>query len=226
MSSMFQQRNIYSGPMVDGKLMPESAEQAYKEGKQAAVPLMVGANSADIGFNPAHNLDELFAPFGAQAAAARAAFHAGPNASFKQVAQQVGQIEDMIEPARFIARRMAAAGQPVYEYRFSYVAAAMRKKLQGAPHSSEIPYVFGTIRQSMWSNFGKGIAASDLRAARQVNAYWVNFAKTGDPNGAGLPRWPKISAHGDQLMNFTLRGPKAETDPWKAQLDLVETIQP
>lgn len=226
MRSMFQQRNIYSGPTVDGKLIVQPAEEVYKEGKQAAVPLVVGANSADIGFNSAHTLDDLFSRFGPQAEAARSAFHVDPRSDFKAVSQQVGQVEDMIEPARFVARQMAATGQPAYEYRFSYVAAAMRKKLKGAPHSSEIPYVFDTIRKSMWSNFGKHITAQDLRAASQVNAYWVNFVKTGDPNGAGLPPWSKITPDGDQLMNFTLQGPKAEIDPWKTQLDLVEKIQP
>ena len=226
MHSMFQQHDIYSGPMVDGKLMARPAEEIYRQGKQAPVPLVVGANSADIGFTSAHSLDQLFAPFGEQANAARAGFHAGPKANFDQIAQQVGQVEDMLEPARFVARRMAAIGQPAYQYRFSYIAAAMRKKLKGAPHSSEIPYVFDTIRESMWSDFGKGITAQDLQVARQVNAYWINFVKTGDPNGSGLPHWPKIAADGDQLMNFTLHGPAAETDPWKEQLDLVEKVQP
>ncbi|HEV2499919.1 MAG TPA: carboxylesterase family protein [Terriglobia bacterium] len=76
--------------------------------------------------------------------------------------------------------------------------------------------------KSMWSNFGKGITPQDLAMARTMNAYWVNFARTGDPNGPGLPRWPAITRGGNQLMNFTMQGAKAETDPWKARLDLVE----
>ena len=226
MASMFRQRDIYSGPMVDGKVIVQSAEQAFKEGKQAEVAVITGANSADIGFTSAQTAEELFAPFGAKAGAARAAFDPQHDGKFKAVAQQVGQVEDMIEPARFVARRVAAGGQAAYEYRFSYVATRLRKKFGGAPHSSEIPYVFDTIRESMWSDFGKGIKRQDLRTARQMNVYWVNFAKTGDPNGPGLPQWPKISAEGDQLLNFTAKGPKAETDPWRAQLDLVESMQP
>jgi para-nitrobenzyl esterase len=225
MATMGQQRKTYSGPMIDGKVMVQSPEQVFKEGKQAKVPVLVGANSEDLGFTMAKTMDQLFAPFGKRAAAARAAFDPNHD-SFRQVAGQVARVQAMIEPARFVARHVARAGEPAYEYRFSYVAASMRKKFPGAFHSSEIPYAFDTIRESMWANFGKGITAQDLRTARDMNAYWVNFAKTGDPNGSGLPHWPRITPDGNQLLNFTAQGPKAETDPWKAQLNLVEAIQP
>ncbi len=228
MASMFNSRvfDSYSGPILDGRLIPQSPEQAFKEGREAKVPVLVGANSDDLGFVAARTPAQLFLPFGKQAAAARAAFYPGRAGNFQAVAQQVGRVEDMIEPARFVARQFAAAGESAYEYRFSYVAASLRKRLPGAPHSSEIPYVFDTVRMSTWAHFGRGITAMDLETAREMNAYWLNFAETGNPNGPRLPHWPRITAHGNQLMNFTREGPRAETDPWKAQLDLVETIQP
>lgn len=222
MASMGQQRKIYSGPLVDGKLMVKSPEEVFKEGEQAKVPLIVGANSADLGFSTAKTLAALLAPFGAHQVEARAAFDPEGSSDVRLVGQRIGAARVMLEPARFIARTVAASGQPSYEYRFSYVAAALRQKLPGAPHSSEIPYVFDTIGKSMWSDFGKGITPQDLAMARTMNAYWVNFARTGDPNGPGLPRWPAITRAGNQLMNFTTQGAKAETDPWKARLDLVE----
>jgi para-nitrobenzyl esterase len=226
MASMFLQRKIYSGPMLDGHTMPQSPEQVFKEGKQAKVPMVIGANSLDIGFTTAKTLDELFKPFGAKAAEARAAFDPKNDTPFKEVAQRVGAVRIMVEPARFVARVVAASGEPAYQYRFSYVATAVRAKFPGAPHSSEIPYAFDTIRESTWSDLGKGITPEDLRIAKRMNEYWVNFAKTGNPNGAGLPQWSKVTPHGNELMNFTEQGPKAETDPWKTWEDLVEAIQP
>ncbi|MGA8182561.1 MAG: carboxylesterase family protein, partial [Terriglobia bacterium] len=141
-------------------------------------------------------------------------------------AQHVAAVQMMIEPARFVARTFARAGEPAYEYRFSYVAHALRQRFPGAPHSSEVPYVFDTIRKSVWSDFGRGITSEDLRVASQANEYWANFAKTGNPNGSGLPHWSPITADGNQLLDFTMEGPKGETDPWKEQLDVVEAIQP
>ncbi|MEJ2007378.1 MAG: carboxylesterase family protein [Acidobacteriota bacterium] len=225
MASMMQQRKTYSGPMIDGKVMVQSPEQVYKEGKEAKVPIVVGANSADLGFTMAKNFDQLFAPFGAHEAAAKKAFDPTGKGDFRQVAQHVAAVEMMIEPARFVARTFSRAGEPAYEYRFSYVAHALRSRMPGAMHSSEIPYVFDTIQDSMWGAFGKGITKEDLRVARETNEYWANFAKSGNPNGSDLPHWHRITANGNQLINFTLQGPKAETDPWMTQLNLVEAIQ-
>lgn len=226
MATMFGQRHIYSGPMIDGKLMVEPSDAVFKAGGQAKVPLVVGANSADIGFDNATSFGELFNRFGAHADEARRAFDPLGDGSLQEVRAEVGAAFMMIEPARFVARQMAASGEPAYEYRFSYVATALRQKLRGAPHSSEIPYVLDTLRKSMWSDFGKGITEQDLAAARDMHAYWANFVKTGNPNAAGLLEWRPITRDGDQLMNFTERGPKGETDPWKARLDLVEPLQP
>ncbi len=226
MASMFQQRDVYSGPMIDGKLMVQPPEEVFKQGGEAKVPVVVGANSADLGFPRAHTLAGLLAPFGAQRTEALAAFDPGGDTSVTAVGRRIAMVRDMIEPARFVARHAAAAGEPAYEYRFSYVAASMRGKLPGAPHSSEIPYVFDTIGKSMWANFGKSITAHDLAMARTVNEYWANFARTGDPNGPGLPRWSRITPDGNELMNFTEQGAKPEIDPWKVRLNLVEPSQP
>ena len=57
--------------------------------------------------------------------------------------------------------------------------------------------------------------------AKAVNAYWANFAKTGNPNGAGLPEWPAYSAENDAIMIFTPDGPKGGRDPWGPRLDIV-----
>ncbi len=225
MASMFPQRKIYSGPVRDGKLIVHASETIMRQGGEARVPLLIGANSADLGFFFARTLRQAFAPFGAHAAAARAAFDPHHAGNVRAIAQRIGMLETMVEPARFVARIYAAAGEPAYQYRFSYTAHALRARLHGAPHSSEIPYVFDTLRHSMWAAFGKGLTRQDEATARAMHAYWVNFAKTGDPNGHALPHWAKISSHGNQIMNFTLHGPKPETDPWRKQMDLVAAIQ-
>ena len=62
------------------------------------------------------------------------------------------------------------------------------------------------------------------RRSARLNTYWVNFAKTGNPNGKGLPEWPVYSPLTNMLMNFTNAGPVGQVDPWKARLDLVEAL--
>jgi para-nitrobenzyl esterase len=66
------------------------------------------------------------------------------------------------------------------------------------------------------------LAPADEATAKAALGYWVAFAKTGNPNGAGRPNWPAYNANDDQLMNFTNGGPVAEHDAWKSRLDLTE----
>jgi para-nitrobenzyl esterase len=58
--------------------------------------------------------------------------------------------------------------------------------------------------------------APDEKLAQKIHAYWVQFAKTGDPNQTGLPNWPRYSSDKEELMNFTADGPVAQPDTWKA----------
>ena len=63
--------------------------------------------------------------------------------------------------------------------------------------------------------------------ATAIHSYWLNFAKTGNPNGAGLPPWPRYDAARDELMLFRGDGVVAATpDPLKTRLDLTAAIQP
>src|SRR5262249_24432475 len=91
----------------------------------------------------------------------------------------------------------------------------------GAPHASEIAFVFDTVREK----YGAQASPEDERMAKAVNGYWAAFAKTGDPNRLGQPAWPRYSKAQDVLMTFTAPGvPAAEKDPWKQRLDLVESL--
>jgi para-nitrobenzyl esterase len=214
------QSPTYSGPMLDGTIVIETVEQALLAGRQAKVSFMAGANSSDIGFSFARNMDEVFAPFGANAARAREVYNPDNSTNVRAIGSLIASDRMMVEPARFAVRRIAALGQRAYEYRFSYVAESMRKQWRGAPHATEIPFVFDTVA----AKYSKELTPADAALASAANAYWVAFAKTGDPNGAGRPNWPLYDAARDMLMNFTERGPVAEPDPWKTRLDLIEVL--
>ena len=139
------------------------------------------------------------------------------------VAFRMGGDQMMIEPARYVARTLAARGQPVYEFRFSYVAESIRGQfggVMGAMHASDIPFAFDTVA----AKYGKDLTASDAAAARAMNAYWVAFTKTGKPEVSGLPTWRAYDSQGDSIMDFTNNGPVAGSDPSKARLDLAQGV--
>jgi para-nitrobenzyl esterase len=204
------------GPILDGKIVVENPDQAYRAGRQAKVPVMIGANSMDIGFSFARNMDELLAPFGSEKDKALAAYDPDRSGDVRAVGARVAMDRMMVEPARLTAQLIAAQGLPSYEYRFSYVAGSMRSQWPGAPHATEIPFVFDTVK----AKYGKDLSAQDEATAQAANAYWANFARTGNPNGEGLPHWPAYDAKGDGIMDFTPDGPKGGPDPWKSRMDL------
>ena len=217
MATMGKAASTYvGGPVLDGKIVVDTPDRAYLEGRQAKVPVMIGANSMDIGFPMGRTMDEVLAPFGPNRDRARTAYDPAGSGDVRAVGSSIAMDQLMIEPARFTATAFAAQGLPAYEYRFSYVAASMRGQWPGAPHASEIPYVFDTVA----ARYGKDLTAEDEEVARAANAYWANFARTGDPNGPGLAHWPRRQAATDEIMDFTPHGPAGGPDPWKDRLDL------
>jgi para-nitrobenzyl esterase len=215
----------YSGPILDGRLMPETSESAYGAGHQMRAPLMIGSNSADfVGFISAETKEGLFSQFGERKAEAIAAYDPEGTAELRTLLTMAGTDRVQAEPARFTARAFVAKGAPAYVYRFSYVPAAMREQWKnGVPHGAEVPYAFATLGASMGPFSTPPPTPEDQSVARTVNTYWANFAKTGDPNGQGLPKWPPYSSGKDEILEFRPDGSGVGgPDPRKARLDVTE----
>jgi len=211
-------------PILDGKLVTETAETAYKAGREPRVPLMLGSNSADTAGNrvKATTKEQLFARFGQWSAQAKAAYDPDGSADLATIVARANNDFGQAEPARFAAGAFAANGSPVYLYRFSYVATAMREMFRaGTPHGGEIGFVFDTLTVGGFGPPPPPPAPEDQAVSRMAHGYWVNFARTGDPNGAGLPTWPRYDPNKDLIFDFHPDGTAgAGPDPWKARLDV------
>ncbi len=215
--------STYPDPMIDGQIVVAPIVDRYAQRLEANVPLLIGTTSADISHVAAQSKDEVFAAFGAAQSAARQAYDPDGTVPLDRLAAQIGADRFMGEPARFAARAFSEIGAAVYEYRFSYVPPALKETSpNGAGHFSDVPFVFVTQ-----DRFRVGqTAPGDAAVAATIHAYWVNFAKSGDPNGAGLPHWPRYSAVRDELLDFGEYGAVGMTDPWKARLDAVAASRP
>ncbi|MBT0727814.1 carboxylesterase family protein [Rosenbergiella australiborealis] len=217
MGSMAGSNTYVGGPIRDGKIVINPASQRFAEGKQAKIPLIIGATNADLGFPTTKNKDEIFNSFGAEKEKARAIFDPNGHLSGQELAATIARERMMIEPARNIARLVSATNIPVYAYRFSYVAETMRKEWPGAPHASELPYMFKTLP----ARFGNNVTQSDFATSNALHDYWVDFAKTGHPTASNLAEWPVYSPTSDKLLDFGDHHIQVVQDPIKAQLDLI-----
>lgn len=213
---------IYSGPILDGKLVVETAQSAYNAGNQPKIPLIIGSNSAEVpaGFVNANSKEALLNLFGNMKSEANTVYNIGDTTELAKMLSMVNTDKVWAEPARFTAKAFAAKGAPAYVYLFSYVSPSMRQYMRyGAGHASEIAYVFNNVR----GRNGAAADPQDLAVAKMMNAYWINFAKTGNPNGGQLPNWPMYDPNTNELLEFRADGSAlGEPDPKKARLDVIE----
>jgi para-nitrobenzyl esterase len=190
---------------------PGREHERYEGRTYAEEPHSSNGNGRDV----AHR--DCLSFFGTDAAASQALYFADtvdPAAAIKSIAVDI----TMHEPARFVARQVTAAGQPAWLYRFDYVAESLRPK-GTAEHSSELPYLFGTLDV----RYGAAVTAKDRAMADTFMGYFAAFAKTGDPNRSDLPSWPRYDAAKSELMMFTADdGAVMQVDPWKDRLDLIQ----
>jgi para-nitrobenzyl esterase len=216
---------IYSGPILDGKLVVETAESAYRAGRQARVPLMIGNCSAEIGgpfVTTANSKEALFSLFGELEPEAKAAFDPDGTKEFAEVLTKFNTDWVWGEPARMTARAFVANRAPAYLYQFGYVSAAMRERARyGAGHGSEVSFVFNTLN-ARWGAPAEA-TPEEKKLARIMNTYWTNFAKTGNPNGIGLPVWPLYDPQKEEILDIELDGKAvSKPDPRKARLNVIE----
>ncbi len=212
-------------PDIDGYFLPESVAAIYAAGKQAHVPLLAGWN-ADEGGIPQKTLtvaefnEMAQKQFGANADKFLAAYSATTDDEALRAAKDLaGDMFIADSTWRWLEAHVATGGQPVYRYHFELPSPGDSFHPAGTTfHSDDIEYVFGDLD----SRQGAALRPEDRKMSEIMQDYWTNFAKTGDPNGGDLPRWPAYNAaDGWQVMHLTPT-PEASPDTHRARYEFLE----
>lgn len=214
------------GPIIDGYFFTADPATTYAQGKQAHVSLLAGWNADEgrmnILFNPQKPTAESFQKqakerFGDQAADFLKLYPASTDQEALQSAYALAGDDFIAYSTWKWLNLQVDTGVPVYTYRFEQVPATKPGAMLGpvpasevgSRHAGEIEYVFQTLKSVdvPWTE-------GDFNVSDAMSSYWANFAKTGNPNGAGLPEWQQYKKdNGYQVMRLSAANMKAAAEP-------------
>lgn len=224
-AELLQASGLYSfPPSVDGWFLPEDVYSIYASGRQNDVPLLIGSNADEAkslvpwSGTAAAFVAEQKRRFGDLISDFLRVYPASTDAEAESA--HYASFRDYVFgwEMRTWARMATKTGRsPANLYYFSRVPPGPLGEKYGAYHAAEIVYVFDNLSRLQHEPWRE----EDRKLAGVLSSYWVNFARTGNPNGAGLPVWPSYQAKTDEVLQIgdTLAPVKT---PHQAALDFLD----
>ncbi|MFA9390590.1 MAG: carboxylesterase/lipase family protein [Prolixibacteraceae bacterium] len=197
-------QNVPYGPIIDGHFLIKSVAETYKAGLQNDVSLISGWNEDEGLGGQVQTADQFELKirqyFGNMAKDFLREFPSGNEEEAIASQKKLATLSSFgIQSYEWMQLQNESGKADVYLYYFTRnVPYGEGQQDFGAFHSGELAYAYNNLDQSTirpWTE-------ADRKLADQMSSYWVNFAKTGNPNGAGLPSWNVSNSEEDQIINF------------------------
>jgi para-nitrobenzyl esterase len=224
-------------PNVDGYYLPADVQTIFAQGEQSHVPLLAGWNAdedkvavllAEHKPTAKSFAEHARARFGDQAEQFLKLYPAATDEQALISAEALAG-DDFIAFGtwKWIDTQRKTAHVPVYQYLFEQLRPVKPGKMigplpaeeAGARHAGEIEYVFETLKSDEGVTWSDG----DLKVSEAMATYWTNFVKTGDPNGGGLPNWPKSDSEDRyHVMHFSGASIHAAADGLRPRYEFLD----
>jgi para-nitrobenzyl esterase len=220
-------RRTLNGPVVDGWVLPQDVYSIFAAGKQNDVPLIAGsvgddgpgagmpAKAAEVPAWAKENYGGLAGEF----------LKLFPAASDDQAAKSSHDLrrDRSLVGARTWVALHAQSGKKAYWYLFNHASPMPPGAMfsgrpatdMGSYHGGELVYVWSNLYLKDWP-----WTAADRNLAELMSSLWTNFAKAGDPNGAGMPKWTPYDPKNEMLLYITTDG-KLQAPPFKPELNFL-----
>jgi para-nitrobenzyl esterase len=222
-----------AGMIVDGWVISEDPSTTFAAGRQNAVDVLVGSNK-DEAFFPGARTAQQFeeqarARWGSLAEQFLALY---PHATDEEAQASAAQTSNdgTFWHMRLYADYQVQRGSKAHLYFFAQnPPAPAGQPAFPAAHAAEVPYVFNNVGElPLFPDRSDpklaGASAPDLRVADQMSSYWVNFARSGNPNGAGLPEWQTHRVGGSERAIILDAEPSSESLPAKPRLEIYDKL--
>jgi para-nitrobenzyl esterase len=193
---------------VEGQVLAEPPASAIAGGKHHAVPVMIGSNADEgtvfttslIGMTAIQYETLLRTNFGAFADTLLMLYPVSGYPTARAALNALLNDAVFACPARKRVRQLSGWSLPAFLYQFAHVTALGKQANLGAWHGSELEFVFGTLRDREQSP----ATADELSLSDAMMGMWTQFARSGDPNGASLPAWPRYAIAGDAHQSLAV----------------------
>lgn len=226
LKASMDQKTVRFTTDVDGYFLPESTFAIYSAGKQSHVPLLAGWNADEGGYKGIFGKDDVTAEnyathlktlYNDHSDDVMKLYSGQSDAELKRAAGDLaGDRFIAYSTWKWLELQNKTGGSPVYRYEFDQ---ALPGPNPTAYHSAEIEFVFGVLENKKLDWRPEDRKVSDL-----MTSYWTNFARTGNPNGAGLPQWPVYNKEtGYQVMHFSAT-PSVAPDSHRARYELLDSL--